>query len=469
MIWKTVNSRLIFRTSAFQLAVIYAALFLVSVLVLFGTLYWTTIGSVSRQIDATIESEILGLAEQYERRGLNGLVDVLTERVSRSDDGGSIYLFADSGLRPISGNLRRWPSATPAADGQIEFETSLGAGQSTRYRANILSVGPNYRLLVGRDIRELVQLTVVFQRAAIWGVVAVLILALAGGVFMSFSAQRKLAGINRTARRIIDGDLSERVPITGTHDEYDDLATNINEMLTQIEALLGNVRHVGDSIAHDLKTPLTRLRNRLESLAGGGTAMSPELEKCVAEADRLLATFNALLRIARIESGAFRAAFSTVNLSDVVEGACDLYHAAAEEKGISLNFKSKSVATMYGDRELLAQAIANLLDNAVKYTPRGGNIEIAVKDEPDHLELVVTDTGRGVPEADHDRIQQRFIRLDAARSEPGNGLGLSLVKAVTDQHRGRLLMQNLQPGLKVSMELPRGRIDSVVPAEPTTN
>jgi signal transduction histidine kinase len=456
----TTNSRLLFRTSAFQLALVYAAIFLLSVFFLFGILYWTTIGSVSRQIDATIETEILGLAEQYERRGLNGLVDVLTERVNRSSDGGSIYLFADSSLRPIAGNLRRWPSVTLVADGQIEFDTSDGDGQTIRYRANILSVGPNYRLLVGRDVRELVQLNTVFKRAGIWGVAVVLVLAFTGGVFMSFSAQRKLAGINRTARRIIDGDLSQRVPITGARDEYDDLAININEMLAQIEALLGNVRHVGDSVAHDLKTPLTRLRNRLESLAGSGVPISAELEKCVAESDSLLATFNALLRIARIESGAYRTAFSTTELTGIVEGACDLYQAAAEQKDISLNFSSTAACPIYGDSELLAQAVTNLLDNSVKYTPAGGTIDIAIREKANNLELSVTDSGLGVPEEDHRRIQQRFIRLDAARSKPGNGLGLSLVQAVADQHRGRLEMENLQPGFKVTIVLPRNSADS---------
>lgn len=451
----TLNLRILFRTSAFQLALIYAALFVVSVLGLFAILYWATIGSVNRQIDATIQSEILGLAEQYERQGLNGLVDVLSERVSRSSDGRAIYLFADSNLLPIAGNLRKWPAASLGADGQIEFETVLSGGQKVRYRASVLSVGRSYRLLVGRDIRELTQLNLVFERAAIWGVAAVLILAFAGGILMSFSAQHRVATINRTTRRIIGGDLSERVPITGARDEYDDLAVNINEMLMQIELLLDNMRHVGNSVAHDLKTPLTRLRNRLESLARKNVPMSPELEKCVEDSDRLLATFSALLRIARIESGAYRAAFTTVDLTRVVAGACDLYRVAAEEKGISLNFSPTGKTSMYGDRDLLAQAVANLLDNSVKYTPDGGKIEIEINEKNDSVDLVVSDNGSGVPTADHSRIQQRFVRLDAARTEPGNGLGLSLVKAVTDQHKGRLIMENLEPGLKVTMVFPR--------------
>lgn len=449
-----VNIRLLLRTSAFQLTLVYAGMFLLSVLFLFGVLYWSTIGGLNRQINATIESEILGLAEQYERQGLNGLVDVVSQRASRSPDNRAIYLFSDASLNPIAGNLRKWPAAALVTDGKIEFDTLLENGQSTRYRATILSVGRNYRLLVGRDIRELSQLNSVFERAATWSIAGVLILAFAGGIFMSFSVQRRVAAINRTARRIIGGDLSERVPISGARDEFDDLAGNINEMLTQIEILLNNVRHVGDSIAHDLKTPLTRLRNRLESLAITATPISSELEKCVADSDGLLATFNALLRIARIESGAYRAEFATVNLVEIVEDACDLYRAAADEKDIALNVAAQGNIPVYGDRELLAQAVVNLLDNSIKYTPVGGRIEIKVCHSADRVELSISDNGPGVPTAEHDRIQQRFVRLDAARTLPGNGLGLSLVKAVADQHRGKLMVTDLEPGLKITLSFP---------------
>ncbi len=458
------NARLLMRTSAFRLALVYAALFVVSALVLFAILYWATIGSVGRQIDATIESEILGLAEQYERRGVTGLVDVLAERVRRSPDGGAIYLFADSNLSPLAGNLRRWPTLATDSTGQIEFDTTHNGAGVSRFRANILSVGRDYRLLVGRDLRELTELKVVFERAAVWGIAVVLILAIAGGALMSASAQRRIAIINRTARQIMDGELNERIPITGSRDEYHDLAIMINDMLSKIEILLDNVRHVGDSVAHDLKTPLTRLRNRLESLSHTELSMSSELEKCVAESDQLLATFNALLRIARIESGAYRTAFSTLNVMELVDGVCELYRATADEKRVTLSIVSKPEVLIYGDRDLLTQAFANLLDNAVKYTPYGGSISIDINELGGQIELAVSDSGGGVPAVDHLRIQQRFVRLDTARSEPGNGLGLSLVKAVVDQHKGELRTENLDPGLRMTMILPRDTGDTRSPA-----
>ena len=450
-----INVRSLFRTSAFRLASIYAALFIVSVLVLFGILYWATIGGLSRQVNMTIESEIQGLAEQYERRGISGLVDVVTERVQRTSDDEAIFLITDSRLNRLAGNLRRWPTHTAIHEGRIEFDTTLDDGTTARFRARALSVGQNYRILVGRNIHEITQLDEVFEQAAIWGIVSGLLLALAGGVFMGLSAQSRIASINRTARRIMGGNLSERVPILGTRDEYDDLATTINEMLSQIELLLENVRHVGDSVAHDLKSPLTRLRNRLETLAGSGVPDAGELRKCVAESDRLLATFNALLRIARIESGAYRKEFRDIDVAEVVAGACDLYRAVAEEKRVELSFVRPEPVAMFGDRELLTQALANLLDNAVKYTPSGGRIEVSVSAGEDQVEIAIADNGSGVPAEDHARIQQRFVRLDAARPEPGNGLGLTLVRAVVDQHRGKLVLQNCEPGLKVDMRLPR--------------
>lgn len=451
----TVSLRLLLRTSTFQLTVIYATLFAASVLMLFGVLYWFTLGSLNRQINATIEAEISGLAEQYQRQGLSGLVDVVAQRVRRDTEGRSVYLFADANREPLAGNLREWPDGVQSDDGWFEFERTMSSGTVAPVRARVLAVGANLRLMVGLDIHELVQLEHVFERAAIVGVGMVILLALAGGVLMSLSAQRRVSTINRTARQIIGGDLSQRVPITGSRDEYDSLASNINDMLDQIESLLDGVRHVGDSIAHDLKTPLTRLRNRLEKLAIAGSPDLSDLGECVEESDRLLATFNALLRIARIESGAYRAAFRDVNLSEIMRDTCDFYRAAAEDRQVTLTGRGKRDTRLFGDRELLAQALTNLLDNAIKYTPRGGGVEVRVDAAGGVCRLVVSDSGPGIPATEIGNVVRRFVRLDAARSEPGNGLGLALVRAVVDQHHGRLLIENAHPGLRVTMELPQ--------------
>ena len=456
------GARALLRTSTFQLTLVYAGLFAVSVLLLFGALYWFTLGSLNRQITATIEAEITGLAEQFERQGLRGLVDVVAQRVERDTENRSVYLFADANLRPLAGNLRRWPSGSEITEGWLQFERSLPDGTSVPVRARVLAVGRSLRLLVGQDVRELAQLERVFRQAALFGVGAVLLLALLGGVLMSLSAQRRVSAINRTAREIIGGDLSQRVPVTGSRDEYDSLALSINAMLEQIESLLESVRHVGDSVAHDLKTPLTRLRNRLEKLAVSGTVERSDIEQCVSESDRLLVTFNALLRIARIESGAYRAAFGTVDLARVAQDVCDLYRPAAEDRDVSLRCDAARPVEIFGDRELLAQAVTNLLDNAIKYTGAGGRVEVTVE-AGQGCRLVVRDSGPGIPAGEIDHVQRRFVRLDGARSEPGNGLGLALVRAVVDQHRGRLRIENRPPGLEVSIELPRSPGGSSVP------
>jgi signal transduction histidine kinase len=450
-----VNVRQLLRTSAFHLALIYASIFLVSVLVLFGILYWSTIGSVSRQIDATIATEIGGLAEQYERRGLNGLVDVLNERVARSGEYKAIYLLADSRLQPIAGNLRKWPSGPVAEEGQIEFDTVVRDGETTRYRANILYVGLNYRLLVGRDVRELTAISIVFRRAAVWGIAVVLLLAIFGSILVGLSSQRRIALINRTARRIMSGDLSERVPILGASDEYDDLATNINEMLSQIEILLENVRHVGDGIAHDLRTPLTRLRTRLEALAAKGSADADDLSDCLAEADSLLATFTAILRIARLESGSYRAAFERSDVAALALDVGELYEAVAEERNITLDREVSEPAGADVDRELIAQALTNLIDNALKYCGAPGQVRLRVEADARTVRIIVSDNGSGIPAADRDRVTNRFVRLETARDRPGNGLGLSLVKAVANHHGGRLIFGDNAPGLVATLELPR--------------
>ena len=450
-----VGLRALLATSTFQLTIIYAGLFAASVLLLFGALYWSTLGSLNRQINETIEAEITGLAEQFERQGLRGLIDVVAQRVERDSERRSVYLFADANLAPLAGNLPRWPRGSRIVDGWLQFERSTETGESVPVRARALAVGRNLRLLVGRDVRELAQLERVFERAAVIGIGAVLLLALAGGVLMSLGAQRRVAAINRTAGEIIGGDLTRRVPVTGSRDEYDSLAVNINAMLDRIESLLEGVRHVGDSVAHDLKTPLTRLRNRLERLATAASVEPAEVARCVDESDRLLATFNALLRIARIESGAYRAAFTRIDLAQIAADACDFYNAVAEVRRVTLSCRAGQPAELFGDRELLAQAVTNLLDNAIKYTPRGGRVKVAVEATREACTLVVTDTGPGIPPAEIDNVQRRFVRLDAARSEPGNGLGLALVRAVVEQHRGRLLLANAGRGLEVTLKLPR--------------
>jgi signal transduction histidine kinase len=445
------------RTSVVQLTIVYAALFAVSVAALFAFIYWSTIGYLERQTDAVIQAEVAGLSEQVERRGLIGLIDVINERLDRNTEGRSIYMLVDAGLIPVVGNLDRWPPQLTASQGWVDAVAVTRGGATTPVRALVLSVGPGFRLLVGRDVRELTRINEVFRRTALWGLGLTLGLAVIGGFLLGQSAQRRIAQINRTTRQIIAGNLSQRVPVRGSRDEHDELARNVNAMLDQIEKLLEGIRHVGDSIAHDLRGPLTRLRNRLDTLAREPVPSREGLEECVAQADRLLETFNALLRIARVESGAYRSEFADIDLAQIVSDVCELYQAAAEAHRIELKCgQSLPNAIVFGDRELLAQAMTNLLDNAVKYTPSGGRIDVrlsAFGEPPSAYVLSVADTGPGVPPEQRDQVLQRFARLDQSRSLPGNGLGLALVKAITEQHEAELTLGDNDPGLIVTLKI----------------
>jgi signal transduction histidine kinase len=447
--------RTLLHTSVLQLTLVYVALFGVSVLALFYLIYWSTLGYLERQTNETIQVEIDGLLEQYERRGASGLADVIAERVRRDDENRSVYLLADAIGRPLAGNLTSLPQGLDALTGQwLDFVKSQADGSGIPVRAGLIRIGPGLRLLVGRDIRELAQIRHLFTRASLYGLTLTMALAIAGGVLMAFSARRRLADLNRTTRQIMAGDLSRRAPIRGSGDEHDELAGNINAMLDQIQGLLEGMRHVGDSVAHDLRGPLTRLRNRLETLAAADQPRREDLVECVAQVQHVLDTFNALLRIARVESGAHRSAFAALDLERIVRDVCELYQAAADERRIELVCTVRAPVEVFGDRELLAQALTNLMDNAVKYTPTGGRIVVTLERTEDVARIRVADSGPGVPASERDRVLQRFTRLDQARSQPGNGLGLALVNAVTTQHHGRLSLGDNSPGLVVTIEIP---------------
>jgi signal transduction histidine kinase len=428
-------------------------LFAGSVLLLLAFIYWSTVAFLSEQVDATIEAEITGLAEQYRERGLAGLVQVIDERVDRDPFGSSIYLFATPNLRPLAGNINAWPDSAESPEGWIHFELRDAHENApkveARARSFVLSGG--FRLLVGRDIRELQAARSLIIRALGWGLAITLALGLIGGAAMSRSMLRRLDQFNKTSRQIMAGDLSQRVPRTGSADEFDQLAENLNAMLDQIEQLMAGIREVSDNIAHDLRTPLTRLRNRLEGLHGDldqGSRAYQDVELSIAEADQLLSTFRALLRIARLESGSHPIEKEKIDLAELARDSVELYEAVAQDKGLELSAELATDLTIDGDRDLLFQAIANLLDNAIKYTPTGGRINVVLERQTGAIRLCIGDTGLGIPARERDKVTQRFYRLESSRSTPGNGLGLSLVEAVAKMHGAELDLSDNAPGLR---------------------
>jgi len=439
-------------------------LFASSVMVLLGFLYWSTVAYMSNQTDATIAAEVTGLAEQYRQRRLEGLIAVIRKRLELDPDSSLVYLLTTPDYTPLIGNLSTWPDITPTSDGWLnfQFKDSRAGGRLFQARARQFTLQGDLHLLVGRDIRELEATQQLIIQALLWGVAITLGLALVGGIAMSRSMLRRIELINHTSRKIIAGDLSRRIPMSGRSDDFDQLAANLNTMLDEIERLMDGIRHVSDSIAHDLRTPLTRLRNRLEQLHTDLDTNSPQLEqveRSIADADQLLSTFAALLRIARIESGGHKANFILVDLTPLVRDASELYEALAEDKQITLSTKAEAAVCIEGDRDLLFQAITNLLDNAVKYTPQGGHIGLSVQLVNGVAELMVADSGPGIPVDEYEKVTQRFYRMQQSRSTTGSGLGLTLVHAVAKLHHVEFILQDNQPGLKATL---RFKLDSAV-------
>jgi len=324
-----------------------------------------------------------------------------------------------------------------------------------------------FRLLVGRDLDERERLYNIVLSAGRWSVAIVVILGLAGGLFVTRRVLRRVDAMTETTRTIMHGDLGGRLPVAGTGDELDRLAENLNIMLDRIEALMRGLKEVSDNIAHDLKTPLTRLRNRAEQAlrsAKNENEYRAALENTIEESDGLIRTFNALLMIARAESGQARDDMSEFDAAEIAHDVGELYEPLAEEKGIVLKVEADAPVPIKGNRELISQALANLVDNAIKYAePRndqinGAPVQVVVRalGEGDRILLTVADSGPGIPEADRGRVVERFIRLEQSRSQPGSGLGLSLASAVARLHGGELTLADNEPGLKSIIALPRG-------------
>ncbi len=451
-------ARRLVRTHAFRLAGLYFLVFAVSVIGVLFFVYWTSADFVERQTEATLDAEITGLAEQYAQRGLSGLIQIVAARSAGDRGDGMLYLVTNRDGQPLAGNITGWPAGVPVRPGSLSFTIDVpvkGQTQIHPARGALFAIPDGYRLLVGRDISDATAFRERIKATLLWSGLVALGIGLAGGTVMSRNMLRRVEQVNRTAERVIAGNLSDRVPRRGTNDEFDQLAANLNGMLDQIERLMSGMREVTDNVAHDLKTPLARLRARLElALLGPDDpcARSDAIRAAIDEADRLLATFNALLSIAAAEAGAGDPADEPLDLGQIARAVVELYEPLAEEKGFALRLDSAPATMIRGDRHLLSQAVANLLDNALKYG--GGDIAIAVRQSDGHAVIEVADRGTGIPESDRETVFDRFVRLEPSRSTPGNGLGLSLVRAVARRHAANVTLGDNHPGLRVRIEFP---------------
>lgn len=442
------------RSAPFRIAAYYAALFAVSVALLFGFVYWNSTVELTQELRTATQDESQSLKAFYHERGWEALRAEVDERAQHDAIAGPFYSLQDLEGHGLAGNI----GPLAAFDGWKRIHRHLSPGQDDDERSALLLGMPLDKglLVVGRSLAPIDELQEVLLNGLGWTLGLTVVLALLGGIAMSRSALRRVETIVAASNDIMEGNLARRLPVSGAHDEIDRLAETINRMLERMQALIEGLHQVSSDIAHDLRTPLGRLRQRLE--AASRTAFSTEsyaatLDQAIAEVDAILDTFGALLRIAQIASGARRARFAVFDLSALARDIVESFAAVAENEGQKITGHIAPDVRLRGDRELIAQALVNLIENAIRHSPTGAEIEVAVETGRQEAVLTVSDNGPGIPAAEYENVLRRFYRLEKSRTTPGSGLGLALVKAIADLHGARLELTDNAPGLRVSLHL----------------
>ena len=464
----------VWRTSTVRLTATFIAIFVIFAILLMSFIGWQSSVQIQRQQADDIDREIRLFQRVEANQGIRALAFAVN-RLS-TQPGPGIYFLGDASGLYLLGNVTDVPPEVVITPGVYSFDyerpNPLGDGvfadenQPQRQRQGVaivrsVELSNGMRLVVGRDVVERRGYSAIILQSFMVGVVGIILFSLIAGGITARRVLRRIDTIQQTSTKIMSGNLSERVPVTKRNDEFDALATNLNAMLDRIEQLLQGLKEVTDNVAHDLKTPLTRLRNQAEAALRDTASVETRekaLETVIAESDRLIQTFNALLMIARVEAGAPSGALSEINVSEIVADLAELYGPVAEDEGIVVETNVEPGVTLKANRELVGQAMVNLLENAVKYAKpedgNGGKVSVTLKREGGRVKIVVADNGPGIPEADRKRVLERFVRLEKSRSEPGSGLGLSLVNAVARLHGGTLVIEDNGPGVKAVIELP---------------
>jgi signal transduction histidine kinase len=438
------------RSAGIRFAAVYAVLIAASAAALALLLWFETAGVLDSQTETAIGLDLRDLISRWQEGGLPLLSATVDERVAQNVDDDSVYLLADPQLHRLAGNLDRWPTGIDREHAWYELPVERG-GLRVLTRVAYAGLPGGNHLLVGRDITVRVKLRALLTFGF------VVLLAICGALLVRSLFTRMLANVSATALAIADGDLTRRVLETGRGDEFDQLAQTINDMLDRIGRLMDGVRHVSNAIAHDLRTPIGRARARLEEAsahAGTPTELRAAIDRATEDLDGIAQVFQALLRIAEIEAGAQRAAFANFDAAPLLRDIVELYGAVAEERGLVLTVAMPARLPAYGDSALIQQAVANLLDNAIKFSPPGGTVRLGGETLDRRVVLSVTDSGPGIPELDRERATARFFRGEAARSTSGSGLGLAMVQAVAHLHSGVLTLEDAQPGLRVVLAIP---------------
>jgi len=444
---------------ALRLSAVYVLLFSLATGALVGLVYAYAVGALDRETDEVIEAELQGLAEQYRAGGLATLAAVINERAQTGANSGNVYLLVDPDLVPVAGNIAAWPEQGRLAERWFEFDVSVarGAGFVSRaVRAGMFRLSGGYRLLVGTDIDE----REAFKARIGWTLLVSLVLVIAVGAllgaWMSHRLLKRVDAISAAAHAIVEGNFVKRLPLSGSRDELDSLSANLNDMLDRVQQLTEALRFVVDSTAHDLRAPLNRMRSRLEAglRSQDATVARDTLEEGLDDARELEDTLAALLRIAQAQGGAAASEFAPLDLGELATEVVELYEPVAAERGIELRVSSCEQPILRTSRQLLAHALANLVDNALKFTPAGGRVDVGVTRDASGLQLAVADSGPGIAEVDRERALGRGVRLDGTEHTPGSGLGLSLVAAVARMHRASLELGDNHPGLRVVLRFP---------------
>ena len=453
------------RSAGVRFAVVYAVIFGLSAFALAFSIWYSTVGLLQRQVEIAIRNDATALSDHFSVGGLPSLVNAIDDRISENVDGDAIYLLVDPLGNKITGNLQTWPDGLSQVSDWYELQVARrGAGSVALLR--VWSLPGGYQLLVGRDVTSRTQLRHLLRDGLLWAMAIMAALGLLGAVVIRSMFRRMIQDISNTTRAISRGDLSRRVNISGNGDEFDELADNINDMLDRIARLMDGVRQVSNSIAHDLRTPITRARARLEDAALHAHTdedLRSAIERATVDLDAIIAVFQALLRIAEIEAGSRRSAFAEIDLSPLLQDIDELYHDVAEERGLRLEKQIAEPLPFWGDRELMQQAITNLLDNALKFSAPGTTISFTAKVEDSMISIAVGDRGPGISAEDRERATERFFRAESARNTPGSGLGLALVAAVAQVHNGTLRLQDNHPGLRAVINCPAAGLPRLDP------
>ncbi len=446
----------VIRSTAVSLALGYIALGFFALVLFAAPLWYAWQGTIREGRAEILLADAQRLTDIYRTNGAEALKSFVDTRVGMQIAGERILLLADSALQPVAGNLASWPKQVPAAPGNYRVPLDLGPRGVQTAQVHVVILG-RYTLLVGRDNRLFAPLEKRFWYGLAGAVAVLLIAGLLIGLITRRALMSRVYSIRQTVSAIIHGDLKHRLPTHLSDDELNTLSRTINGMLEQIELLVHGVRNVSNSIAHDLRTPLAELRSRLEELAlirPPSEETFAEIDGAVADVDRVIRIFDALLRLAEIDAGMRRSGFVSVDISDLAGTAVEFYAPAAELKNTALHFHSQGSLPVSGDPVLLAQALSNLIDNALKFAPDNGIIDVRVRRRDDGaVEISVTDNGPGIDDAEKTKVVERFYRGDASRGTPGVGLGLSLVQAVAKLHGSTLELSDCHPGLRVVIAL----------------